>query len=260
MKNMSTKTTALSLILGAILITVFNSLIPVNAANPFSFSFDPSVSSEVIKATMGNQVTLRISTMLLTISTLLIPLGLLGIVRMTEKEDTKSFTNWGLLLSVIAITVWALTSGANLAFAGVISGITSATKQLAEAQGALAGATASNNMALVAQMTGAIAGINMGIMSLNISAGVINAIGIATHQIATMIFLIANVFLGLGMNQSKNLNSLLPKLLIGIGILGFITVIIYPLSSNPGYGLGGIILTLIALVWLLIGIRILRIR
>jgi len=257
MKNMSTKTTALSLILGAILITVFNSLIPVNAANPFSFSFDPSVSSEVIKATMGNQVTLRITTMLLTISTLLIPLGLLGI---TEKEDTKRFVNWGLILAVISITVWALTSSANLAFAGIISGITSVTKQLAEAQGALVGATASKNMALVAQMTGAITGINMGIMSLNISAGVINAIGIATHQIATMIFLIANVFLGLGMSQSKHLNSLLSKLLIGIGVLGFITILIYPLSSNPGYGIGGILLTLIAVIWLLIGIRILRIQ
>jgi len=257
MKNMSAKTTALSLILGAILITVFNSLIPVNAANPFSFSFDPSVSSEVIKATMGNQVTLRITTMLLTISTLLIPLGLLGI---TEKEDTKRFVNWGLILAVISITVWALTSSANLAFAGIISGITSVTKQLAEAQGALVGATASKNMALVAQMTGAITGINMGIMSLNISAGVINAIGIATHQIATMIFLIANVFLGLGMSQSKHLNSLLSKLLIGIGVLGFITILIYPLSSNPGYGIGGILLTLIAVIWLLIGIRILRIQ
>jgi len=257
MKNMSAKTTALSLILGAILITVFNSLIPVNAANPFSFSFDPSVSSEVIKATMGNQVTLRITTMLLTISTLLIPLGLLGI---TEKEDTKRFVNWGLILAVISITVWALTSSANLAFAGIISGITSVTKQLAEAQDALVGATASKNMALVAQMTGAITGINMGIMSLNISAGVINAIGIATHQIATMIFLIANVFLGLGMSQSKHLNSLLSKLLIGIGVLGFITILIYPLSSNPGYGIGGILLTLIAVIWLLIGIRILRIQ
>ena len=257
MKNMSAKTTALSLILGAILITVFNSLIPVNAANPFSFSFDPSVSSEVIKATMGNQVTLRITTMLLTISTLLIPLGLLGI---TEKEDTKRFVNWGLILAVISITVWALTSSANLAFAGIISGITSVTKQLAEAQGALVGATASKNMALVAQMTGAITGINMGIMSLNISAGVINAIGIATHQIATMIFLIANVFLGLGMSQSKHLNFLLSKLLIGIGVLGFITILIYPLSSNPGYGIGGILLTLIAVIWLLIGIRILRIQ
>jgi len=73
MKFSANQITALSLITGAILITLFNSLIPVNAANPFSLSFDPSVSSDVVDATMGNQVSLRIFSMLLTISSLLIP-------------------------------------------------------------------------------------------------------------------------------------------------------------------------------------------
>ena len=48
MKFSANQITALSLITGAILITLFNSLIPVNAANPFSLSFDPSVSSDVV--------------------------------------------------------------------------------------------------------------------------------------------------------------------------------------------------------------------
>ena len=123
MKYSANKVTALSLITGAILITLFNSLIPVNAENPFSFSFDPSVSSDVVGATMGNQVSLRIFSMLLTISTLLIPLGLLGVLRIVEKDDKRKLANWGFVLAVISITVWSLTSGANLAFAGVISGL-----------------------------------------------------------------------------------------------------------------------------------------
>ncbi|MFL2767573.1 MAG: hypothetical protein ACJ0DE_02215 [Dehalococcoidia bacterium] len=260
MKYSLNKVTALSLILGAVLITLFNSLIPVNAANPFSFSFDPSVSRDVVAATMGNQVNLRIFSMLLTISSLLIPLGLLGILRISENDDKRKFTNWGFVLAVISVTIWALTSGANLAFAGVISGLVSTTTQLTEAQNALAGAVASKNMALVGQMTGAVTGLQMAMMSLNITAGVINAISLATHQIATTIFLLANFLIGLGMTQTKALNSLVSKILVLFSILGFVTILLYPVSSNPGYAIGGIILTVIAILWIAKGLIIFKLK
>tara|TARA_B100000530_G_scaffold327738_2_gene267840 strand:+ start:353 stop:1135 length:783 start_codon:yes stop_codon:yes gene_type:complete len=260
MKFSANQITALSLITGAILITLFNSLIPVNAANPFSLSFDPSVSSDVVDATMGNQVSLRIFSMLLTISSLLIPLGLLGVLRISEKDDKRKLTNWGFVLAVISITVWSLTSGANLAFAGVISGMVSTTTQLAEAQNALSGAVASKNMALVGQMTGAVTGLQMAMMSLNITAGVINAISLATHQIATTIFLLANFLVGLGMMQTKSLNSLVSKILAIFSIIGFILVLIYPVSSDPGYAIGGIILTALAILWVAKGLIIFKLK
>ena len=260
MKFSTNTVTALSLILGAILITLFNALIPVNVANAFSFSFDPSVSSDVVNATMGNQVSLRIFSMLLTISSLLIPLGLLGILRLCEKDDKRKLTNWGFVLAVISITVWSLNSGVNLAFAGVISGMTSTTAQLTEAQNALAGAVASKNMALVGQMTGSVTGLQMAMMSLNITAGVINAINLATHQIATTIFLLANFLIGLGMTQTKPLNTIISKILVLFSILGFIVVLIYPLSSNPGYTIGGLILTVLAILWIAKGLIIIRLK
>ncbi len=260
MKYSANKVTALSLITGAILITLFNSLIPVNAENPFSFSFDPSVSSDVVGATMGNQVSLRIFSMLLTISTLLIPLGLLGVLRIVEKDDKRKLANWGFVLAVISITVWSLTSGANLAFAGVISGMVSTTTQLTDAQNALAGAVASKNMALVGQMTGAVTGLQMAMMSLNITAGVINAISLATHQIATTIFLLSNFLIGLGMIQTKSLNSLVSKILVLFSIIGFILVLIYPVSSDPGYAIGGIVLTVLAILWMAKGLIIFKLK
>ena len=260
MKSTGLTTTAISLILGSTLIIIFNSLIPVNAANPFDFSFDPSETSKVVDATMGNQVNLRIFSMLLTISTLLIPLGLIGILRLSEKDDKKKLTTWGFVLAIISVTLWAITSGANLAFAGVISGIVSATNELNAAQSALAGATASKNMALVGQMTGAITGLQMAMMSLTITADTINAIGLASHQIATVIFLLANALLGLGMIQTKPLNNIVSKLLLIVGVIGFVILLIYPVSSEPGYALGGIVLTVLAVLWMIKGIIVYRLK
>ena len=176
------------------------------------------------------------------------------------KDDKRKFTNWGFVLAVISITIWALTSGANLAFAGVISGLVSTTTQLTEAQNALAGAVASKNMALVGQMTGAVTGLQMAMMSLNITAGVINAISLATHQIATTIFLLANILIGLGMTQTKSLNSLVSKILVLFSILGFVTILLYPVSSNPGYAIGGMILTVIAILWIAKGLIIFKLK
>ena len=256
MKSTGLTTTAVSLILGSTLIIIFNSLIPVNAANPFDFSFDPSETSKVVDATMGNQVNLRIFSMLLTISTLLIPLGLIGILRLSEKDDKKKLTTWGFVLAIISVTLWAITSGANLAFAGVISGMVSATNELNAAQSALAGATASKNMALVGQITG----LQMAMMSLSITAGTINAIGLASHQIATVIFLLANALLGLGMIQTKPLNNIVSKLLLIVGVIGFVILLIYPVSSEPGYALGGIVLTVLAVLWMIKGIIVYRLK
>jgi len=119
---------------------------------------------------------------------------------------------------------------------------------------------ASKNMALVGQMTGAVTGLQMAMMSLNITAGVINAISLATHQIATTIFLLANFLIGLGMTQTKALNSLVSKILVLFSILGFVTILLYPVSSNPGYAIGGIILTVIAILWIAKGLIIFKLK
>ena len=54
-----------------------------------------------------------------------------------QKDDKKKLTTWGFVLAIISVTLWAITSGANLAFAGVISGMVSATNELNAAQSAL---------------------------------------------------------------------------------------------------------------------------
>ena len=62
------------------------------------------------------------------------------------------------------------------------------------------------------------------------------------------------------MIQTKPLNNIVSKLLLIVGVIGFVILLIYPVSSEPGYALGGIVLTVLAVLWMIKGIIVYRLK
>ena len=182
------QTTAILLIVAPILVILFNSLGPVNSANAFDFGFSPDNIADVITAVSGNESNAQLFGVLLVISSLLIPLGVSGISRICQDDPGRKWAAFGFMCTVISVAIWAVTNGITAAMTEAIS--STGGPNLLAALGA-GGATA------------ATAGAPIAIM---------NGIALGSHQMATMIFMIGNFSLGIGMSSSGAFNSILSSM------------------------------------------------
>ena len=228
------QTTAILLIVAPILVMLFNSLGPVNSANAFDFGFSPDNTSSVISAISGNESNAQLFGVLLVISSLLIPLGVSGISRICQDDPGRKWAAFGFMCTVISVAIWAVTNGITAAMTEAIS--STGGPNLLAALGA-GGATA------------ATAGAPIAIM---------NGIALGSHQMATMIFMIGNFSLGIGMSSSGAFNSILSRLIALAGLVSTILVLVFPLSSDPGFAIVGILFLVISILWILTGVTMLR--
>ena len=228
------QTTAILLIVAPILVMLFNSLGPVNSANAFDFGFSPDNTSSVISAISGNESNAQLFGVLLVISSLLIPLGVSGISRICQDDPGRKWAAFGFMCTVISVAIWAVTNGITAAMTEAIS--STGGPNLLAALGA-GGATA------------ATAGAPIAIM---------NGIALGSHQMATMIFMIGNFSLGIGMSYSGAFNSILSRLIALAGLVSTILVLVFPLSSDPGFAIVGILFLVISILWILTGVTMLR--
>jgi hypothetical protein len=226
----SAQTTAILLIVAPILVMLFNSLGPVNAtAGLLNFTFTPDTQA-VIGAMKGNESNAQLYGVLLVISSLLIPLSVSGIARICQDDPGRKWAAFGFMCTVISVAIWAVTNGVTAALADA-----SLSYHQASAAGAAAAAGA--------------AGAAIAIM---------NGIALGSHQMATMIFMIGNFSLGIGMSFSGAFNSILSRLIALAGLVSTILVLVFPLSSNPGFGIVSILFLVISILWILTGVTMLR--
>ena len=218
------QTTAILLIVAPILVILFNSLGPVNSANAFDFGFSPDNTAGVIAAVSGNESNAQLFGVLLVISSLLIPLGVSGISRICQDDPGRKWAAFGFICTVISVSIWAVTNGITAAMADAVSSF---------GQASAAGA----------------AGAAIAIM---------NGIALGSHQMATMIFMIGNFSLGIGMSSSGAFNSILSRLIALTGLVSTILVLVFPLSSDPGFAIVGILFLVISILWILTGVTMLR--
>ena len=228
--DLSAQTTAILLIVAPILVMLFNSLGPVNAtAGLLNFTFTPDTQA-VIGAMKGNESNAQLYGVLLVISSLLIPLSVSGIARICQDDPGRKWAAFGFMCTVISVAIWAVTNGVTAALADA-----SSNYHQASAAGAAAAAGA--------------AGAAIAIM---------NGIALGSHQMATMIFMIGNFSLGIGMSFSGAFNSILSRLIALAGLVSTILVLVFPLSSNPGFGIVSILFLVISILWILTGVTMLR--
>ena len=224
------QTTAILLIVAPILVMLFNSLGPVNAtAGLLNFTFTPDTQA-VIGAMKGNESNAQLYGVLLVISSLLIPLSVSGIARICQDDPGRKWAAFGFMCTVISVAIWAVTNGVTAALADA-----SSSYHQASAAGAAAAAGA--------------AGAAITIM---------NGIALGSHQMATMIFMIGNFSLGIGMSFSGAFNSILSRLIALAGLVSTILVLVFPLSSDPGFGIVSILFLVISILWILTGVTMLR--
>ena len=221
------QTTAILLIVAPILVILFNSLAPVNSANAFDFGFSPDDAMASIGALSGNESNAQVFGILLVISSLLIPLGVSGIARICQDDPGRKWAAFGFMCTVISVAIWAVTNGVSAAMASAVSEMNAAT-------------TAGQAAALGA------------------AAGIMNGIALGSHQMATMIFMIGNLSIGIGMSFSGAFNSILSRLIALAGLVSTILVLIFPVSSDPGFAIVGILFLVIGILWLLTGVTMLR--
>ena len=229
----SAQTTAILLIVAPILVMLFNRLSPVNAANAFDFGFSPDNTAAVISAVSGNESNAQLFGVLLVISSLLIPLGVSGIARICQDDPGRKWAAFGFTCTVISVAIWAVTNGITAAMAEAIS---NGGQNLLAALGA-GGATAAAAATPIAIM---------------------NGIALGSHQMATMIFMIGNFSLGIGMSFSGAFNSILSRLIALAGLVSTILVLVFPLSSDPGFAIVGILFLVISILWILTGVTMLK--
>ena len=226
----SAQTTAILLIVAPILVMLFNSFGPVNAtAGLLNFTFTPDTQA-VIGAMKGNESNAQLYGVLLVISSLLIPLSVSGIARICQDDPGRKWAAFGFMCTVISVAIWAVTNGVTAALADA-----SSSYHQASAAGAAAAAGA--------------AGAAIAIM---------NGIALGSHQMATMIFIIGNFSLGIGMSFSGAINSILSRLIALAGLVSTILVLVFPLSSDPGFGIVSILFLVISILWILTGVTMLR--
>ena len=226
----SAQTTAILLIVAPILVMLFNSLGPVNAtAGLLNFTFTPDTQA-VIGAMKGNESYAQLYGVLLVISSLLIPLSVSGIARICQDDPGRKWAAFGFMCTVISVAIWAVTNGVTAAMAD-------ATSSYHQASTAGAVSVAGAARAAIAIM---------------------NGIALGSHQMATMIFMIGNFSLGIGMSTSGAFNSILSRLIALAGLVSTILVLVFPLSSDPGFGIVSILFLVISILWILTGVTMLR--
>ena len=226
----SAQTTAILLIVAPILVMLFNSLGPVNAtAGLLNFTFTPDTQA-VIGAMKGNESNAQLYGVLLVISSLLIPLSVSGIARICQDDPGRKWAAFGFMCTVISVAIWAVTNGVTAAMADATSSYH---------QASTAGAVA------VAGAAGA-------------AIAIMNGIALGSHQMATMIFMIGNFSLGIGMSFSGAFNSILSRLIALAGLVSTILVLVFPLSSDPGFAIVGILFLVISILWIFTGVTMLK--
>ena len=94
--------------------------------------------------------------------------------------------------------------------------------------------------------------------ALAISAGVMNAVVLGSHQMATTIFMVGTLSVGVGMTMSGAFNSIISRLIALGGLVGLVLVLLYPVSSDPGFAIVGIIFLVLAIKFVVAGVTIIK--
>ena len=75
---------------------------------------------------------------------------------------------------------------------------------------------------------------------------------------ATTIFMVGTLSVGVGMTMSGAFNSIISRLIALGGLVGLVLVLLYPVSSDPGFAIVGIIFLVLAIKFVVAGVTIIR--
>jgi hypothetical protein len=222
-----------SLIIGSILVVVFNFLFPTNGASPIN----PEDSATYI-ATVGADADLaQIYLVGILLGVILFTRGIIGLwMASPEGSVARRRLGIGMLGFVAALSTWAVVLGLSLAEASVAGDVVDATKA--------AGA--------------GVAGMAEKAASAGLIATTLHAAVYGMFQTATYIAYISLIPLGGGLALSGIVRKEFGWLIMAIGVLVVVLTSIFPIKTEEGIMLFGIFSVITHVTFIVLGLQIMR--
>ena len=216
-----------SLILGPLLVVIFNFLLPTNGVSPI----DPEDSSTYI-ATLGADADLaQIYTIVILLGIILYTRGIIGLWGATaERSTARRRLGIGMLGSVAALSLWAVVLGLGLAEASLAGDVVAATKAGAAETAASAGLIATTLHAAVYGM----------------------------FQTATYVAYISLIPIGGGLALSGIVRKEFGWLIMAIGVATLVLTSIFPVKTEEGIMIFGIFAVIWGVTFIVMGLQIMR--
>ncbi|MBT3996235.1 MAG: hypothetical protein HOF01_10600 [Chloroflexi bacterium] len=208
-----------SLIIGPILVVVFNFLMPTNGIEPI----DPENSDAYIKALGDNSGTVEIYSVLILLGIILYTRGIIGLWKIAPEGQSRYRMTVGVLGSTAALGLWA-----------IVLGITLAESSIAEKLGtAIMGAQAG------------VAGAAESAAGTTIIAKTLHAGLFGIYQTASYVAYISLIPLGGGLAISGIVRKEFGWAIALIGLVTVVLVSIFPVKTEEGVMIFGVM----ALIW-----------
>ncbi len=215
-----------SLIVGPLLVVIFNFLMPTNGLSPV----DPSDTSTYI-GTLGADADLaKVYIVLILLGIVLYTRGIIGLWGIAPEGDSKRRLGVGLLGSVAALSVWAVLLGLGLAEASVAAKVVGATQAGAAEAAASAGLVAST----------------------------LHAAYFGVFQVAAYVAFLSLIPVGAGLAISGIVRREFGWILVAVGVATVVLISIMPVDTEAGALVFGIVAFVWGAVFVVLGLQILR--
>ena len=221
-----------SLIIGPILVVVFNFLMPTNGIDPIN----PENSDAYIKALGDDSGIAQIYAVIILFGIILYTRGIIGLWRIAPEGDSRYRLGIGVLGGTSALALWAIVIGLTLAETSVADKLGTA---IADAQAGVAGA--------------AEAAAGATVIAKALHAGLFGA-----YQVATYVAYISLIPLGGGLAISGIVRKEWGWVISLVGLATIVLTSIFPVKTEEGVMLFGIMALIWGVVILALGLQIAR--
>jgi hypothetical protein len=221
-----------SLIIGPLLVIIFNFLLPTNGASPI----DPEDSSAFIAKLGGDADMAQIYFVLILLGMILYTTGIIGLWRIAPEGAARYRLGIGMMGSTAALALWTVVIGLGLAEASVADSLATAT---AGAQAGVAGA--------------AEAAAGATIIAKTLHAGFFGI-----YQSATYLAYISLIPVGGGIALSGIVRKEFGWLISIIGVAVLVLASIFPVKTEEGIMIFGLFAVIWGLVFIVMGVTIMK--
>ena len=224
-----------SLIIGPILIVVFNFLMPVNGFSPI----DPEDSGTYIAKLGADADLAQLYIVLTLVGVVLFTRGIIGLWQATPADSVaRQRLAVGTLGAVAALGLWGVTLGLGLAEASVAEKSNAALAAVVASGGAPEAVTAATAAGTIAR---------------TLHAGFFGV-----FQVAALVAFISLIPIGGGIAVSGIVRKEFGWLIIAIGVVTVVLISIMPVKTEAGSMAFGIIAFVWGLTFLVMGLQIMR--
>lgn len=222
-----------SLIIGPLLVVIFNFLLPQNGAAPL----DPEQSRDYITKLGGDADIAQIYYIVILLGIILYTRAIIGLWRAAPEGPARFRLGIGTLGSVAALSMWGLLIGVGLAEASVGEDYVAASAAVASG--------------------GAAEAVTAATFTLTISTA-LHAVYFGIYQAATYVAYIALIPIGGGIAVAGLVRKEFGWAISVIGVVTLILTSVMPVKTEEGAMVFGLMAVIWGLVFLIMGLQIMR--